>query len=83
MMGGDRRGVLQVDAACDRRSSGILNRRAQDASALLTRGSLWIVPDLWKTPRTRFPQGRWTHRTRPHAPQAYSFTVTNRTKAVR
>ena len=22
--------------------------------------SLWIVPDLWKTHRTRFPQGPWT-----------------------
>jgi len=22
--------------------------------------SLWIAPDLWKTPRTRFPQGLWT-----------------------
>ena len=27
--------------------------------ASLMRGSLWIAPDLWKTHRTRFPQGRW------------------------
>jgi hypothetical protein len=33
----------------------------------LGRGSLWVAPDLWKTHTTRFPQGRWTHRTRPHA----------------
>ena len=26
--------------------------------------SLWIAPDLWKTPRTRFPQGLWTRRER-------------------
>jgi hypothetical protein len=26
--------------------------------------SLWIVPDLWKTHRTRFPQGRWKTATR-------------------
>ena len=43
--------------------------------ASLRRGSLWIVPDLWKTPRTRFPRGRWTHTTRPHAPQASLFLM--------
>lgn len=25
-------------------------------------GGLWILPDLWKTPRARFPQGPWTAR---------------------
>ena len=42
----------------------------------------WIAPDLWKTHRTRFPQGPWTHRTRPHAPQA-SSVGTIRRKTVR
>jgi len=41
---------------------------------------LWIVPDLWKTRRARFPQGPWTaHRTRrPHAPQALAVSVFER-----
>jgi hypothetical protein len=59
MIGGHRLGMPRVNASDDRRTSAILNRRARDASASLMRGSLWIVPDLWKTPRTRFPQGRW------------------------
>jgi hypothetical protein len=46
---------------------------ADNRRASLLRGSLWSAPDLWKTHRTRFPQGRWTHRTRPHAPQAHFF----------
>jgi hypothetical protein len=29
------------------------------ARTSMTRGSLWIAPDLWKTHNTRFPQGRW------------------------
>jgi hypothetical protein len=49
--------------------------------------SLWIAPDLWKTHRTRFPQGPWTaHRTRrPHAPQAslFSFSKRKRQKPLR
>jgi len=75
MIGGHRPGVLEVDSLDDRRSWGILNSRANAARASLRRSSLWIVPDLWKTHRTRFPQGRWTHRTRPHAPQASSFLI--------
>jgi len=60
MIGGHRPGVLEVDSLDDRRSWGILNSRANAARASLRRSSLWIVPDLWKTHRTRFPQGRWT-----------------------
>ncbi len=36
------------------------------------RTGLWIVPDLWKTPRARFPQvlGRRPDRAAHNAPQA-------------
>ncbi len=39
--------------------------------AIRTTG-LWIVPDLWNTPRTRVPQvlGRRTDRAAHNAPQA-------------
>jgi hypothetical protein len=36
---------------------------AANAVSLDTK-SLWIAPDLWKTLRTRFPQGLWTRRER-------------------
>jgi hypothetical protein len=67
--------MWQVDPSSDRRSCGLQNGRAEEAGASLMRSSLWIAPDLWKTHRTRFPQGRWTQRTRPHAPQAYFLAV--------
>ena len=40
-----------------------------------SRGSLWTVPELWKTHRTRFPQllGRRTERAAHNGPQASSF----------
>ena len=39
--------------------SEIVAPGAADAVAGDTK-SLWIAPDLWKTHRTRFPQGPWT-----------------------
>lgn len=40
------------------------------------RGSLWTLPELWKTPRTRFPQllGRRTERAAHNGPQASFFS---------
>ncbi len=37
------------------------------------RGSLWTVPELWKTHRTRFPQllGRRRERAAHNGPQAF------------
>jgi hypothetical protein len=55
-------GEPAVDSTDDRRSCGIVTRRAIGRGTRMMRGSLWIVPDLWKTHRTRFPQGRWTRR---------------------
>jgi hypothetical protein len=61
------RGIVQVVPLVDRRPWGILRGRGSAKS-------LWIVPELWKTHRTRFPQlvGR-AQNARPHAPQAYRF----------
>jgi hypothetical protein len=59
VIGGDRPAMRQVDLSDDRPSCGLLHRRAGTPRASLMRGSLWIAPDLWKTQRTRFPQGRW------------------------
>lgn len=41
------------------------------------RASLWTVPELWKTHRTRFPQllGRRTERAAHNGPQASSFSI--------
>lgn len=43
---------------------------------------LWIVPDLWKTRRARFPQvlGRRTDRAAHNAPQAPSCTRTDQSR---
>jgi hypothetical protein len=42
-----------------------------------SRGSLWTVPELWKTHRTRFPQllGRRTERAAHNGPQASFFVL--------
>jgi hypothetical protein len=43
--------------------------------------SLWIAPDLWKTPKARFPQGPWTRRTERAAPtRSTSLAVKNEEK---
>lgn len=62
-MGGPCPGVLQVDSANDRRAWGHSARSSCGRAHAewlqgpsIARGSLWIVPDLWKTHRTRFPQ---------------------------
>ena len=47
------RGIVPVVPIDDRQTWGILRGRRSAKS-------LWIVPGLWKTPRTRFPQARWT-----------------------
>jgi hypothetical protein len=39
--------------------SEIVALGADNAVGLDTK-SLWIVPELWKTQETRFPQARWT-----------------------
>jgi hypothetical protein len=65
MISGHRPGRLHIDSSSDRRSCGFLDAELRTRGVSLVRGSLWIVPDLWKTPRTRFPQGRW--KTAQHA----------------
>ena len=81
MSGGQCPEMLQVDTAINRPSSGILGgrgkstRRPMVPGTSIVRRSLWIVPDLWKTQRTRFPRGRWTRRTRPHAPQGHTHRL--------
>jgi len=57
--------MLKINPSGDRRSWGILYSCAGSASAFGSNRSLWSVTDLRKTHRTRFPQGPWTHRTRP------------------
>jgi hypothetical protein len=44
------------------------------------RGSMWTVPELWKTHRTRFPQllGRRTERAAHNGPQAFFFWFAKR-----
>jgi hypothetical protein len=50
----------------------------------MIRGSLWIVPALWKTHSTRFPQGPWTHRARPQRSTGVLIVFDQeKTKAVR
>ena len=46
-------GIVPVVPIADRQPWGILRGRRSAKS-------LWIVPELWKTHRTRFPHARWT-----------------------
>jgi len=39
----------RVAESDDRRSRALVHRRAGKRDTSVTRGSLWIVPDLWKT----------------------------------
>jgi hypothetical protein len=53
MITGARRGMLRSTAPT-------IVAPGASCTVELRRGSLWIAPDLWKTHRARFPQGRWT-----------------------
>jgi len=59
-----------VDRARDRRTGA-------SYAVVERRRGLWIVPDLWKTQRSRFPQGlgRRTERAAHNAPQAIILRV--------
>jgi hypothetical protein len=68
--------MLRVGRPDDRGLSGILCGRAGGAAACGT------VPELWKTPRTRFPQllGRRTERAAHNGPQASFFSFEEKKK---
>ena len=71
------REIVPVVSIVDRRMWGILRGRRSAKS-------LWIVPDLWKTQRTRFPQGRWKTAKRAvfHTlHKAYGFLIPKKKKS--
>jgi hypothetical protein len=74
----DFHGDTTVDPVSDRASWVILSGRDR-------RTGLWIVPDLWKTPRARFPQvlGRRQDRAAHNAPQALMPVCANDQEPVR
>lgn len=60
-------------AACYGADALTIGAYRASCAVVLEHGSLWTVPELWKTPRPRFPQllGRRTERAAHNGPQAF------------
>jgi hypothetical protein len=63
--------VRRALGACYRSARPAIVDRGASWAVVTRRKSLWTVPELWKTPRARFPQlvGRRTERAAHNGPQ--------------